>query len=83
MKYPKINSVRVISNYKLEITFENNQKKIYDCTPLLNDENFKPLEDKSLFKNVQVDKFGYGIIWNPQVDLSESELWINGKSIQK
>jgi hypothetical protein len=25
-----------------------------------------------------VDKHGYGIVWNDELDLSESELWING-----
>lgn len=30
---------------------------------------------------VQVDPGGYGISWNDNVDLSENELWINGKEI--
>jgi hypothetical protein len=81
MKFPKIKSVNVISSYTLEIVFDNNVKKIYDCTTLLEDENFKPLLDKSLFKNVQVDNFGYGILWNNQIDLSESELWLNGQTV--
>jgi hypothetical protein len=25
-----------------------------------------------------VDKHGYGIVWNDELDLSESEFWING-----
>ena len=25
-----------------------------------------------------LDKHGYGIVWNDELDLSESELWING-----
>lgn len=81
MKFPKIKSVNVASNYTLEIVFDNNVKKNYDCTPLLRDENFKPLLDKSFFKNVQVDSFGYGILWNNQIDLSESELWLNGETV--
>jgi hypothetical protein len=31
-----------------------------------------------LFNSVHVDKHGYGIVWNDELDLSESELWING-----
>lgn len=81
MKYPKIKSVNVVSNYTIEVIFENNIKKKYDCTPLLTDENFKPLVNKSLFNNVQADRFGYGIIWNNQIDLSESELWLNGANV--
>ncbi len=81
MKYPKIKSVKVVSNYTVEVLFENNVKKIYDCTHLLKDENFKPLLNKSFFKNVQVDRFGYGILWNNQIDLSESQLWKNGQPV--
>jgi hypothetical protein len=29
-----------------------------------------------------VDKHGYGIAWNDELDLSESELWINGLSAE-
>jgi len=81
MKYPKIKSVKVITNYTLEILFENGIKKLYDCSPLLSDDNFKILNDKAFFNNVEVDIFGFGIIWNKDVDLSESELWINGISV--
>lgn len=81
MKFPKIKSVNIISNYTLEIVFDNNIKKIYDSAPLLIDENFKPLLDKSFFENVQMDIFGYGILWNDQIDLSESELWLNGQTV--
>ena len=81
MNFPKIKSVTVVSNYTLEITFDNDIKKIYDCEPLLTDENFKSLNNKTIFQNVQVDKFGYGIMWGNQIDLSESELWINGTTV--
>ena len=38
------------------------------------------LKDDAFFKNVRVDQAGYGVVWNDNVDLSESELWINGKA---
>ena len=41
---------------------------------------FAALKDPVLFRNVQVDPFGYGIFWNDDIDLSESELWLNGIS---
>lgn len=31
-----------------------------------------------MFRNVRVDSRGYGIVWNDDLDLSESELWLNG-----
>ena len=77
-KYPKILNVESRNGKKLLVTFKNGTKKIYDCSPLLEDNNFKPLLNDALFNSVQVDKHGYGIVWNDELDLSESELWING-----
>ena len=76
--YPKIKQVEPIAEKKLLVTFSNNIKKIYDCTSLLKEEAFKPLLDNALFQSVKADKYGYGIIWSDEIDLSESELWING-----
>ena len=60
------------------VTFDNSIKKIYNCSPLFSDEIFKPLSNDALFKSVKADKHGYGVIWTDDLDLSESELWING-----
>ncbi|MBU1171613.1 MAG: DUF2442 domain-containing protein [Proteobacteria bacterium] len=78
MSYPKIKHVKAIANKCLFITFTNNISKIYDCTPLMKDETFKPLLNDSLFMSVKADKHGFGISWSDELDLSESELWING-----
>jgi Protein of unknown function (DUF2442) len=77
-KYPKIISVKALDEKKLELFFEGNIKKIYDCTPLLTNEIFKPLQNKAFFQNVHIDTGGYGISWNDYIDLAESELWENG-----
>ncbi len=76
--YPKINKVEPLARKKLLVMFSNNTKKIYDCTSLFKEEAFKPLLDNALFQSVKADKYGYGIIWSDEIDLSESELWING-----
>ena len=41
--YPKIRSVKAIEHKRLLVIFCNDVKKIYDCTSLLEDDNFKPL----------------------------------------
>jgi hypothetical protein len=63
------------------LPFNNDIKKIYDCSPLLTDEIFKPLYNDNLFKSVKADKHGYGISWTDELDLSESELRLNGVNI--
>jgi len=77
-KYPKIKSVKPLRGKRLLVTFQNNIQKIYDCNQLLKEEVFRPLKNDSLFKSAKVDQGGYGVIWNDEIDLSESEIWING-----
>ena len=80
--YPKILSVEVFDDYKLLVHFANHIDKLYNCTPLLKETAFSLLRDKALFLSVQVDQGGYGIFWNDDIDLSESELRLHGKTIQ-
>jgi hypothetical protein len=76
--YPKITDVKPQEGKKLRVKFSNGIEKIYDCSPLLNDDVFKPLMNVALFNSVKADKHGYGVIWSDDLDLSESELWIHG-----
>ncbi len=39
---------------------------------------FAPLRQPAFFRNFQVERVGYGIVWNEDIDLSEYELWQNG-----
>ena len=82
-KYPKILDVKPKKGKRLLVTFNNGVKKIYDCSSLVDDDIFKPLMNDALFNSVQADKHGYGVIWTDELDLSESELWINGLPADK
>jgi len=77
-KYPKIENVETLSGKKLKVTFESGDIRIYDCRPLLKEEPFKALQDEALFRSVKAEKHGYAVVWNDEIDLSESEIWING-----
>jgi hypothetical protein len=77
-KYPKILEAKAINPFFIELLFNNNVKKYYDFNELLNHDMFIPLRNYAFFKNFQVSSGGYGIEWNDEIDLSESELWLNG-----
>ena len=77
--YPRIRRVRPRNGKTLLVTFENGEQKVYDCTPLLQSEVFRPLQDEALFRCAHADPHGYGIIWNDAIDLAESEVWLNGR----
>lgn len=76
--HPKINNVKALEDYILEVTFDNNEVKLYNMKPWLDIEEFQVLKDKIIFSMVKVDCGGHGISWNDEVDLSEYELWIRG-----
>jgi len=67
----------------LLVTFANGVRKLYDCKPLLAKETFAPLKEEWFFRLARVDKGGYGVSWDDDVDLSESELWENGKLVER
>ncbi|MFK5970320.1 MAG: DUF2442 domain-containing protein [Candidatus Marithrix sp.] len=83
MKHPKVQSVKAIDNHILLILFDNNQKKKYDVTPLLKKDMFAPLKNLALFKDVKIEKGGYAIFWNSDIDISEFELWNNGQYLNE
>jgi hypothetical protein len=77
---PRIKSIIAIGNSELLVCFENGVEKTYDCKPLLARPEFHLLKVPALFRAVRVDAGGYGISWNDNLDLSEYELWTNGKA---
>lgn len=79
--YPKVRSVAALTNRRLKVAFVSGEVKIYNCAPLIAEDAFCPLKDEAFFKNVRVGSTGYGISWNDDVDLSESELWIRGATV--
>lgn len=80
-KYPKIKSVVPQSDRMLLVTFVDGTRKIYDCNPLLQHDAFHLLHNPSFFRCVHPDPHGYGVIWNDDLDLAESEIWINGRIV--
>ena len=78
---PKVQSVRPLEGKRLLVKFAHGVEKIYDCNPLLHLEMFQLLKNEAFFKSVRVDSGEYGVSWNDDVDLSEDELWANGKEL--
>ena len=80
-RVPRIKTVAAVGQLKLVVGFDNGIEKEYDCAPLLARSPFRLLKDPGFFRAVRVDTGGYGISWNDDIDLSEYELWSNGKPI--
>jgi hypothetical protein len=78
--FPKIDAVTPLPHKKLLVRFVGGESKVYDCRPLLKQEPFSALRSEPLFRLVKVDAGGYGTSWSDSIDLSESELWMNGRT---
>ena len=78
----EIKSIQTVDNNHLLVTFEGGTEKLYDCSKLLARPEFQLLNTPAFFNGVRVDPGGYGISWNDDVDISEYELWTNGKTVQ-
>lgn len=78
MRYPKIKRVSPLKDMQLFIFFEDGSQRIYDCSLLVHKAPFDRLQSEWFFNMVQVDQGGYGVVWNDELDLAESELWLNG-----
>jgi hypothetical protein len=40
---------------------------------------FEPLKNRAFFNSVKIEQGGYAVSWNEDIDISEYELWSNGK----
>ena len=78
---PRIQSVKLLEGKRLLVKFVNGVEKVYDCNQVLRLEAFELLQNEAFFKSVKVDPGGYGVSWNDEADLSEYELWVNGKEL--
>jgi len=75
--YLSVKKVKPLANYKLELTFENKEKRIFDVKPYLNTGLFKTLKDENIFNMVKVSYDS--IEWPNGVDLDPEVLYEKGK----
>jgi hypothetical protein len=82
--YPLIDAVKPQADKRLLVRFRNGITKLYDCRRILKSPVFEPLRDNdALFRRARADKHGYGVIWNDELDLAESEVWLGGKVVRE
>jgi hypothetical protein len=78
-KIPRVANVRAVGETELLVRFQNGVEKVYDCCQVVARPQFQLLRSPAFFRAVKVDPGGYGISWSDDLDLSEYELWTNGR----
>lgn len=76
---PKAIDVKVLKDYKLEIKFDNNEKRIFDVKPYFKFKRFNELKDKNAFEKVKIA--GLSIEWENGADICPDELYNNSVKI--
>ena len=76
----RIQAVKPLKEFKVEITITNGQRKVVDLEPFLHGPIFQPLrENSSLFRTVHVDKELCTIVWDNGADI-DPDVLIYGRS---
>ena len=76
---PRVKSVKAIQDYKLDIIFDSDEEKIFNCSHLLDFGVFKELQDKSYFQQVQC-KHGT-VAWPHDQDICPDTLYLDSTKV--
>ena len=74
--YLAVKEVKPLDEYKLLVTFENGEVKLFDMNPYLTKGIFRELRDVSLFKSAKV-KFDT-VEWENEADIDPETLYEDG-----
>jgi hypothetical protein len=81
MLQPKIIDLTPTKDYKLILTFDSGDKKIFDVTPYINGDWYNELLSIDYFLSVRIICNGIGIEWPNGQDISPHELYENSTSL--
>ena len=71
--YLSVKDVKALEGYKLLLTFENGEIRLFDMGPYLNKGIFKELKDTSMFKSVKVSFDS--VEWENEADIDPETLY--------
>ena len=78
--YLAVKDVKPRQDYKLILTFENGEKRLFDMSPYLDLGIFKELRDENMFNTVRV---GFDAIeWANEADFDPEVLYEQGLKIE-
>jgi hypothetical protein len=72
---PRISEVTPTNDYKLVLVFTNGERKLFDCSGLLNFGVFKELKDVKYFK--QVKALDGTVVWPHEQDICPDTLYLD------
>jgi hypothetical protein len=74
-------SVTPLDDYKVSIIFDNDEKRIFDVKPYLEDRYYAPLKNPMVFRSVKINPIT--IEWLNDIDICPDELYYNSVLCEK
>lgn len=71
--YPR--TVKTLPDYRLLITFDNHERRIFDVKPYLQNKFFAPLNDRGVFAQARVNQIT--VEFPGEIDFCPDELYAN------
>ncbi|GMO11606.1 MAG: DUF2442 domain-containing protein [Treponemataceae bacterium] len=68
-------AVMPLEDYRLLLTFDNDEKRIFDVSPYLEDKYFAPIKNLAVFRSVKTNAIT--IDWLNKIDICPDELYYN------
>lgn len=78
---PRVKNVLPIEDYKIYITFENGEEKLFDVSPYLETGIFQELKDLKMFHTVK-PVLG-SVQWENGQDFCPDTLYLEGKPVEE
>ena len=76
---PYVKSVRPLDDYRLEILFENGERRVFDMSPYLQRGVFVRLQNRAAFQAARV--VAGSVEWPGEVDLSYDTLYLDSQPV--
>ena len=74
-------NIKKLDDYVLELTFENDEIRFFDCKQLFDKKPYAMLQDKSFFNRAKIE-FGT-VSWSEDIDVAPESLYLNSNSTFK
>ncbi|MYD97946.1 MAG: DUF2442 domain-containing protein [Gammaproteobacteria bacterium] len=76
---PRVSTVRPMPDYKLELVFDDGDRRIYDCSHLLEFGVFRELREISYFKQARV--LDGTVVWPHEQDICPDTLYLDSSPL--
>lgn len=74
---PRVTQVQALQDYCLHMEFENGEKRVYDCSGLLDFGVFKELKDPAYFRRAKV--LDGTVVWPNEQDICPDTLYLDSQ----